>query len=668
MKKINIFRNKWLLAMGCCLLTMGAVFSSCSDDDSDAPLTFYSSVRLTAADFIEADDARFSDFKAILEKGNYLGMLKTYGHYTVFAPTNEAIQQYLTENGYSSLDDLTKELCDTLSRTHIVSDKAYFTTDMGGEVSPVNMNDNYINMTSDSDVVNNNAVVFYVNENSRLIQRDDSVTNGVVHVIDHVIKASNDLLPALLEKNPKLSIFYQALKLTGLTDSLMKYKDETYTLDPDSAMGGNKNIQVINRTGGDGKGLTTRTYFPLEHKYMFTAFVETDSVYKAHGINDLDALIEYAKTIYHEAYPEDGSQYDNDYKDRRNPLNRFISYHLMPCKGDREYWVNCTGELYTSKFLVEDYDPEEYFETLAPHTLMRFSCPKSDEVYINQKEVYTRKENTSTGKTTWKKSIEQQGIHLLKEKGGECSNGIYHYIDDILVYSKNVRNNVLNRRIRYDSSTLSPDFINTRIRYYYMNKDFMMFGFKHGYLANFKMHNENTFVGCGNEQTSWVHYQGSGVCITGERFDASIKIPPVPHDGTYEVRIGYSQGDDRGIAQVYLNNVACGIPVSFRIVDSNAGWEADGDDEEENRANDKAMRNRGFMKAMASYGTRNGTSLRDQSNCVRRILVRQFLRADQDYWLRFRQILPGNQLYMSLDYVEVCPKEVYDDPEGENPF
>jgi hypothetical protein len=158
------------------------------------------------------------------------------------------------------------------------------------------------------------------------------------------------------------------------------------------------------------------------------------------------------------------------------------------------------------------------------------------------------------------------------------------------------------------------------------------------------------------------------VCITGERFDASIKIPPVPHDGTYEVRIGYSQGDDRGIAQVYLNNVACGIPVSFRIVDSNAGWEADGDDEEENRANDKAMRNRGFMKAMASYGTRNGTSLRDQSNCVRRILVRQFLRADQDYWLRFRQILPGNQLYMSLDYVEVCPKEVYDDPEGENPF
>jgi hypothetical protein len=210
--------------------------------------------------------------------------------------------------------------------------------------------------------------------------------------------------------------------------------------------------------------------------------------------------------------------------------------------------------------------------------------------------------------------------------------------------------------------------MNSHARYYYMGKDRMMIGYKHGYLMNFKMHNANTFVGCGNEQEGWVHYEGSGVCITGERFDASIKLPSVPQDGTYEVRIGYSQGDDRGIAQVYLNNEACGIPVSFRILDSNAGRVDDTGDVEEDRANDKAMRNRGFMKAMASYGTRNGTSLRDQSNCVRRILVRQTMRADQDYWLRFRQILPGNSLYMSLDYVELCPKDVYDDPEGENPF
>ena len=49
----------WQLAAACCLLAVGSVMTSCSDDDSDAPLNFYSSVRLTAAEFIEADDAQF---------------------------------------------------------------------------------------------------------------------------------------------------------------------------------------------------------------------------------------------------------------------------------------------------------------------------------------------------------------------------------------------------------------------------------------------------------------------------------------------------------------------------------------------------------------------------------------------------------------------------------
>ena len=192
-----------------------------------------------------------------------------------------------------------------------------------------------------------------------------------------------------------------------------------------------------------------------------------------------------------------------------------------------------------------------------------------------------------------------------------------------------------------------------------------MIGFKHGYLTDFKMHNSHTFIGCGNEQTGWVHYQGSGVCINGEQYDASVKLPPVPHDGTWEVRIGYSQGNDRGIAQVYLNNSPCGIPVSFRMIDSNSGRVEDADKtEEEIMANDKAMRNRGFMKAMDSYG--GATSLRDQYNCLRRILVRQYMRADQENWLRFRQILEGSTLYMSLDYIELCPKDVYDSPEGED--
>ncbi len=637
-----------------CSLSLSMVMASCTDDDSDAPLNFYSSVRLTAAGFIEADDARFSDFKTILERSNHLGMLKTYGSYTVFAPTNEAIQQYLKENSIPSIDALTDEQCDTISRTHIVNDKAYFTTDMGDGVEPVNMNDDYIQMHSDSDVTNNNALLVYVNKNSLIIQKDDSVTNGVVHVINHVISASNNLLPALLEENPTLSIFCQALRLTGMADSLTKYVDYTYTVDPDSAVGG-KGFWVVNSTAGDGTGQKTQTYYPDKRYFKFTAFVETDSIYNLHGINNLEDLKAYAKKIYDESYPEDAGKYDNDFTDRRNPLNRFVSYHLINRIGPREYWVHCQGSIYTEKFLTDVCDPEDYFETMAPHTIMRFSST-GGEVYINRK-----------GKKT---KAEVPGARVLKSGEGDsytqsCSNGMYHYVDDILSYSKDVRYNVLNRRIRIDGSCLSPDFMNARARMYYMNKERMMIGFKIGYLTDFKMHNSHTFIGCGNEQTGWVHYQGSGVCINGEQYDASVKLPPVPHDGTYEVRIGYSQGNDRGIAQVYLNNSPCGIPVSFRIFDSNSGWTSDADKtEDEIKADDKAMRNRGFMKAMDSYG--GATSLRDQSNCLRRILVRQYMRADQENWLRFRQILEGSTLYMSLDYIELCPKDVYDSPEGED--
>ena len=88
--KINNTKKWMVYGVLCCLLAPTLLLlSSCKDDDGDAPLNFYSSVRLTAAGFIEADEARFSDFKAILERSHHLGMLKTYGEYTVFAPTND---------------------------------------------------------------------------------------------------------------------------------------------------------------------------------------------------------------------------------------------------------------------------------------------------------------------------------------------------------------------------------------------------------------------------------------------------------------------------------------------------------------------------------------------------------------------------------------------------
>ena len=47
---------------------------------------------------------------------------------------------------------------------------------------------------------------------------------------------------------------------------------------------------------------------------------------------------------------------------------------------------------------------------------------------------------------------------------------------------------------------------------------------------------------------------------------------------------------------------------------------------------------------------------------IRRILLRQPIKADETYYMRFKTVLddPSREFYM--DFLEYCPKEVYDNP------
>ena len=123
------------------------------------------------------------------------------------------------------------------------------------------------------------------------------------------------------------------------------------------------------------------------------------------------------------------------------------------------------------------------------------------------------------------------------------------------------------------------------------------------------------------------------------------------------------------MVQFYVNNEPCGIPVDLRVngSDPTIGWVEDTDDKDENTTNDKAMRNHGFMKAMDSYRSENAEKpLRANNWNLRRILTTQYLNANEDYYLRCRQVLEDAECYWSFDYIEICPKSVYASPEGED--
>ena len=648
---------KYFLA--CCLFGCAVcMFTACVDNDDDVPENYYASTKLTAAEFLEERPELFSEFIGILKRTPYFSMLSTYGtyssagllQYTLFAPTNEGIERYLKKMGYASIDQIPTETCDTLARTHIIKKGAFFTTDIGeGALPELNMDDAYIVLSSDSDVTNNNKLVYYINKNSRVVERDDSVTNGVVHVINNTIASSSMLLADKIEEDPALTLFSQALRLTGMADSLTKYIDESYTCEDDSVYTG-----TMERCTS-GSALYTRTFWVGKRYFKYTAFVEPDSVFHRYGINNMEDLKAYAKKIYDETYPEDAGLYDDNPKHRKNPLNRFVSYHLLPRVGQYNSWV-VSGDV-RNCLDITLIDPEEYYETMCPGTIVRFAGPPAG-LFINRRGVQNRAE----------RGVFIRGVKVLSpsESGTteqNALNGVYHYLDDILAYTTQVRDVVLNRRIRIDATVLSPDFMNCNGRGRY-GEDILT-GFKQGYISDWTISKE-TFVGVHSDVTYWHSYQANAVCVSGV-FDVTFKLPPVP-SGTYEVRLGYTPGEERGVIQVYLENEPCGIPIDLRVWggDPSIGAVADTEDEEENRANDKAMHNRGYMKSMDCWHPGAGDDTMRSLSPLRRILATRYLDSNKTYHLRFRQVLDDPDRYWSFDYIELCPKSVYGSPEGED--
>lgn len=636
MKKIKT----WMLLIAVALVTNMAV--SCNEED--LPDNYYTATEMTAAGFLQNDPARFSEFTRILQRANFLSTLATYGEYTLYAPTNEAVNNYLSANNYGSVEDIPQNVCDTIARTHIVKGGVYFTADVSDGTLPLlNMDDRNITITCDSDVNNNNAIIYYVNKSAKMIERDDSVTNGVVHTIDRLLVSTSMLLPDLIKQDTTSTIFASALALTGVELKMRKVEDYSYTIGRDSVEEGLPEVFF----GAEGEKWT-KVKFVERRYFKYTAFVETDETFEKAGILNINDLIAKAKAWYDNVFPEDAGKYDDDYTHPKNPLNRFVSYHILPFLVNYDQLV-VSGQIKDYYCDLSKADAEDYYETMAQGCILRASGPKDGKVYLNRKRMDVL---ITPGVRVL--SPTESGLNLQ-----DCANGVYHYISAPLYFNPEA----LNNRMRIDATTLFPDFLNmSKCRVQFNEKTMTMF--KNNYLTNVKATSQSLIGVRGNEiwTNSW---EGNMVAICGE-FDVEIKLPPVPKTGMYELRLGYSVNPSRGIIQVYLNGIACGVPVNLQ--QGPEGWKEDTEDEEENRATDKSMHNRGFMKAPDSQGgdiSNGGTPFRAAGHIMRRVLYTGEIRQDQENWVRFRQLLKGNYS-LSLDYIELCPKNIYASPEGED--
>ena len=638
MKRIDKILMRFVVG----LLALPAFMVSCSDDP--LPENYYTFTGEMVSDYLQNRPEEFSEFIAILQRSGMYGMMATYGSYTCLAPNNAAVEAYLHSRGLTSVDQLTKEECDTISWNHIIDDDAYFTTDLiDGNIPSPNMNGRNLTFSCDSNEMNNNNVIYYINKSARMIVWDDSVENGVVHTLDKVVVPQTFYLPDVLRDNPEISLFYEALMLTHLNDSLMEYIDPDYTCGADSV-----NIGFRIHTGGNENGYEVR-YVGTRMK-RYSAFVETNAVFAQNGINNLDDLKARAKQTYDRMFPEDAGKYDDDWTHRKNPLNRFIAYHLLPYYGAYNDWT-LSGDVKTKCAQMHLIDCTDWYTTLMPGTLMKFSSPQ-EGLYINRKgvgPVFSVRGVKVLSPSEMTSEVDQQAL-----------NGIYHYIDEILEYDEEMRDQVCNDRIRIDVATLSPEFMNCGAR----GNTIRATGFKevegwdfHGSVPTMTLRQRTTFM---------VTYPDC-VDMIGP-FDLTFKLPPVPTTNTYEVRFAYGVASMRGVVQIYFgtdpNNLRpVGLPIDFRVggPDPTIGWVADTGDPEIDRAIDKAMHSRGYMKEMDSWKASGVDILRDfgGGSKLRKILATETMDPGTDYYIRIKQVLDNPEAELPINYFEIVPKSIY---------
>lgn len=620
----------------------------------------------TVGSFLEKHEEVYSDFIYILQRSGEFSLMKAYGEYTCFAPTNEAVERFLVVQdsiwneslkpgakrviwtGVTSpvLEELSDSMCAIIAGTHIVPQKL-LTMDLDGSdvLRFKNLNDRFL--TVGYDVDENLRSQLFIN-GALMIVSDEEVENGVVHTMADVVSPSANMVPTQIADTPFLSLFSEALKVTGWENRMQEYEDMTY-------------IQMTEKHPS--------------HRYMgYTAFCEPDEVYASYGINTIDDL--YAKCK--EWYPEASA---SDYTSPDNALNKFIAYHLLDrkllysravCYDIAKFqYGSC---LFDSELMATSKsDRTEFYETMQG-TMIKMTRPLSAGIYghelllnyckslINPFDKY----HCPAGRKGANVNIHVLDPVEVKNAPREypnynqdALNGTIMIINDLLIYDEDVMvGYVLNEPIRFDVASILPEMTTNNIRWG-DNPTFTLSGYFNyteipaGYSPRLKIYSEDPKFRYLGEFNASCSYQGDAMNFECWG-DIALRIPHVPA-GTYELRVAYSSYSDRGTLQFYVDNIVTGIPVDLALTAENpiVGWVRDGLTDDNGVANDKQMKNRGYLKGITTQMVNTGSmTARNSPQCLRLVLTTKYF-SEGDHWIRMKSVVDhgGNM----LDYFELVP-------------
>lgn len=684
-KNIKNHLVKGLLACGIAAVAMPFV-TSCKEDIDESNL--YTFTGETIEDYLLNRSDQFSSFNYILSRIDYDKILSAYGTYTCFAPNNESVAEYLdslyndtvninvphnglTAPGIEGLgpdNPKSDSLCRDIALYHLLNTKI-MGVNMGNGMTIKTMLGRDINTSIDSV-----SGALLVSRGAKVTSMDNELENGVLHEIDHVITRSNMLIAGEMENQPSgYTIFTQALKLTGLADSLSNISHTDFD-------------KVDN-----GKGF----YIPEKCEMGYTIFAETDDVLAENGIHSITDLKAYADKVYGKCAEPGTGWYDyarnhnitistgNDYKNPWNTLSMYLRYHILEYKVAYNNLVRKCNE-------VSKVTAVEFYETMLPYTLLKITR-NSNKFRINRWVANTSlTDMVAELGTAAMHTVKLDGIELEGFKGQVAAiNGYIHPIKGMLVYNQDVPQGVLYERIRMDDTVLFGEMMSNSFRGITTAQVKALNGGKSGtdgrhagcdyiripprYFKNMAIYNgdDTRFYYFAHTDDGWSNYQWDEFNCMGN-YDFAFRLPPVP-DGTYELRIGYTTETVRGMLQFYLGSSselssmkALDIPVDMRIIPANnanltpdvvTGWCDWTRLDDKGVESDANMRNLGYMRGPLFYTFRSNPA-RSHPQDLRRIITKQEFKQG-DYWLRCKSVIENPQGEFHLDYIEFCPENVY---------
>ena len=275
MKKIAIIIGSMLVA---------GFLTSCNDDPVEA--NFDDMITMTIYDYVSGNEARFSSFLAILEKGGIDKTVSAYNPdglgYTLFLPDNDAIDRFIQANDtFSSLEELLSDdaYVSTFSRFHVVNMAINADEFPFGALPEYTLSEDLLTV---SFTVEEDTSYYVINNQAPVVEPNIETSNGWVHLINEALMPVTLTTYQWLLEHDGYDIFRTAAEATGF-DAIMdlNIKEEGETNKP------------------------------------FTLFLEHDSIYARRGIGSFEEL---AARV---------SPGDMNYTDITNPLYNYVGYHML---------------------------------------------------------------------------------------------------------------------------------------------------------------------------------------------------------------------------------------------------------------------------------------------------------------------------------------------------